>query len=216
MMTIEFSEIEARILGCLIEKENTTPDYYPLTLNALVNACNQKSNRNPVVDYDESTVAVSLESLQKKDIVYIFYGAGSRTPKYKHLLPKVLDLEIAETAVICVLMLRGPQTLGELNQRTNRIYDFSGLDEINQTIESLTSRDEPLVLRLPKQPGQKDGRVCHLLSGEVDVESMSFETPSNVGGSKNRISELEERVSTLENDLDSFRSGFEEFKKQFE
>ncbi len=215
-MLIEFNEIEARILGCLIEKENTTPDYYPLTLNALVSACNQKSNRNPVVNYDEATVAASLESLQKKDIVYIFYGAGSRTPKYKHLLPKVLDLEIAETAIICVLMLRGAQTIGELNQRTNRIYDFSGLDEINQTIESLTSRDEPLVLRLPKQPGQKDGRVCHLLSGEVDVESMSFETPPNVGGSKNRISDLEERVSTLENDLDSFRSGFEEFKKQFE
>ena len=217
-MPIEFNEIEARILGCLIEKENTTPDYYPLTLNALTNACNQKSNRNPVVDYDEQTVEQGLESLLRKDIVYLFYGAGSRTPKYKHLLPKVLELGHPETAIICVLLLRGAQTLGELNQRTARIYKFSGLDEVNQTIESLINRDEPLVIRLPRQPGQKDGRVAHLLSGEIDLESTSFERKGskNDTSSKNRVDELEQKVNFLKNELANFRDEFEEFKKQFE
>ncbi len=216
-MLIEFDEVEARILGCLIEKENTTPDYYPLTLNALMNACNQKSNRNPVVDYDEVTVEKGLESLQRKDVVYLFYGAGSRTPKYKHLLPKVLEMELPETAIICVLLLRGAQTLGELNQRTSRIYQFSGLDEVSQTIESLVKRDEPLVFRLPKQPGQKDGRVMHLLSGEIDLENIAFEPASSSGtGTKNRIGELEQKVESLEREFESFRGEFEEFKKQFE
>ena len=125
-MFIELSELEARIAGCLIEKENTTPDYYPLTLNALVNACNQKSNRNPVTNYDEHAVEQGLESLQRKDVVYLFYGSGSRLPKYKHLLPKLLELDLPQTAIMCVLLLRGSQTLGELNQRTSRIYQFSG------------------------------------------------------------------------------------------
>ena len=216
-MLIEFDEVEARILGCLIEKENTTPDYYPLTLNALMNACNQRSNRNPVVDYDEGIVEIGLESLQRKDVVYLFYGAGSRTPKYKHLLPKVLEMEFPETAIICVLLLRGAQTLGELNQRTSRIYEFSGLDEVGRTIESLVNRDEPLVVRLPKQPGQKDGRVMHLLSGEIDLENISFETASSGGtGTKNRIAELEKKVEFLEREFEGFRSEFKEFKKQFE
>lgn len=216
-MLIEFDETEARILGCLIEKENTTPDYYPLTLNALMNACNQKSNRNPVVEYDEATVEKGLASLQRKDVVYLFYGAGSRTPKYKHLLPKVLDLELPETAIICVLLLRSAQTLGELNQRTSRIYEFSGLDEVSKTIDSLVQRDEPLVMRLPRQPGQKDGRVMHLLAGEIDFESFSFEPViSNAAGSKARIDEIEQKVDSLVTELESFRSEFAEFKKQFE
>ena len=216
-MLIEFNEIEARILGCLVEKENTTPDYYPLTLNALTNACNQKSNRNPVVEYDEQTVEQGIESLLKKDVAYLFYGAGSRTPKYKHLLPKVLELEHPETAIICVLLLRGAQTLGELNQRTSRIYSFSGLDEVNQTIESLNNRDEPLVMRLPKQPGQKDGRVMHQLCGEIDIENFVFETSATSESSaKARIDKLEQKVDSVEKELASFRDEFDEFKKQFE
>ncbi len=212
-MFIELNEIEARIVGCLIEKENTTPDYYPLTLNALVNACNQKSNRNPVVSYEEETVEKGLESLQRKDVVYLFYGSGSRTPKYKHLLPKLLDLNNPETAIMCVLLLRGAQTLGELNQRTNRLYEFSGLDEINEAIESMIRREEPLVFKLPKQPGQKEARIAHLLCGNVDVESFVYEVPKST---RTINTELAQRVEKLESELDSIRNEFQEFKKQFE
>ena len=216
-MSLELNEIEARIIGCLIEKEHTTPDYYPLTLNALTNACNQKSNRNPVVDYDEQTAQQTLDSLLAKDFVYLFYGSGSRTPKYKHLLPKVLELDHPETAIICVLLLRGAQTLGELNQRTSRIYQFDGLDEVNQTVDALAKREEPLIVAIPKQPGQKEARFAHLLSGEVDFESVSFEPArkTSSGGSK-RIEELEQKVASLETELGSFRDEFQEFKKQFE
>jgi len=212
-MFIELNEIEARIVGCLIEKENTTPDYYPLTLNALINAFNQKSNRNPVVSYEEETVEQGLESLQRKDVVYLFYGSGSRTPKYKHLLPKLLELDHPETAIMCVLLLRGAQTLGELNQRTNRLYEFSGLDEINQAVESMIRREEPLVFKLPKQPGQKEGRIAHLLCGDIDVESFVYEVPKSTRTSN---TELAQRVEKLESELDSIRNEFQEFKKQFE
>lgn len=216
-MSLELNDIEARIVGCLVEKENTTPDYYPLTLNALTNACNQKSNRNPVVDYDEQTVEQALDSLLSKDIVYLFYGSGSRTPKYKHLLPKVLELDHPETAVICVLLLRGAQTLGEINQRTSRIYQFDGLDEVHQTVDALIKREEPLIVPLPKQPGQKEARVAHLVSGEVDFDAVSFEpaTRKTSAGSQ-RIEELEHKVESLESELGSFRAEFEEFKKQFD
>lgn len=216
-MSLELNEIEARIIGCLIEKENTTPDYYPLTLNALTNACNQKSNRNPVVDYDEQTVQQAIDSLLSKDFVYLFYGSGSRTPKYKHLLSKVLELDHSETAVICVLLLRGAQTLGELNQRTSRIYEFSGLDEVHQTVDGLTKREEPLLIPIPKQPGQKEARFAHLLSGDVDFEAVSSEIPTRSSAAGNsRIGELEEKIAELESELGSFRDEFEEFKKQFE
>jgi len=216
-MSLELNEIEARIIGCLIEKENTTPDYYPLTLNALTNACNQKSNRNPVVEYDEQTVQQALDSLLAKDIVYLFYGSGSRTPKYKHLLPKVLELEHPETAVICVLLLRGAQTLGEINQRTSRLYEFSGLDEVHQTVDGLIKREEPLIVPLPKQSGQKEARVMHLVSGEVDFDAIEFEPMKKSSSSgSNRIVELEQKVETLESELGSFREEFGEFKKQFE
>ncbi|NNE99184.1 MAG: DUF480 domain-containing protein [Pyrinomonadaceae bacterium] len=216
-MSLDLNETEARIIGCLIEKENTTPDYYPLTLNALTNACNQKSNRNPVVDYDEQVVQQTLESLLSKDFVYLFYGSGSRTPKYKHLLPTVLDLDHPSTAIICVLLLRGAQTLGELNQRTSRIYQFSGLDEVHKTVDELMKRDEPLIVALPKQPGQKEARFAHLLSGEVDMESVSFEPAvKSLGQSSSRIGELEQKVGSLETELNSFREEFDEFRKQFE
>ena len=212
-MSTELNEIEARIIGCLVEKENTTPDYYPLTLNALTNACNQKSNRNPVVDFDEEVVEKGIESLQRKDIVYLFYGSGSRTQKYKHLFSKVFDLDHPETAILCVLLLRGAQTLGELNQRTSRIYEFSGLDEVNQTVNSLIRRDEPLIVGLPKQSGQKEGRFVHLMSGDVDVESFVYEAPK---GTRTNNAELTQRVEKLEGELASLKGKFEEFQKQFE
>ena len=217
-MFIELNEIEARIVGCLIEKENTTPDYYPLTLNALTNACNQKSNRNPVVSYDEATVEEGLDSLLSADIVYLFYGSGSRTPKYKHLLPKVLRLSHPETAVICVLLLRGAQTLGELNQRTSRIYEFSGLDAVSETVDSLLSREEPLILKLPKQPGQKEARFAHLLSGEIDIDTVAPQSGvvTAGGNTKSRLEEMEERVLSLETELETLKNTFEEFRNQFE
>ncbi len=217
-MNIELNEIECRVLGCLIEKENTTPDYYPLTLNALTNACNQKSNRNPVVSYTEEWVEQALDSLRAKNIVYVNYGgSGSRVAKYKHIADKFLELELSEIAILCVLLLRGSQTLGEFNQRTTRIYEFSGLDEVNQTVEGLMNRDEPLVFKLPKQAGQKEVRYVHLLSGEIDLENLPAIAQPTSGSAKNeRIEQLEEKVESLEKELSEFREEFVEFKKQFE
>lgn len=216
-MNLELNETECRVLGCLIEKENTTPDYYPLTLNALTNACNQKTNREPVVEYSEETVEQALDSLREKNLVYVLYGSGSRTAKYKHLLPKILELELPEVAVLCVLLLRGAQTLGEFNQRTTRIYEFSGLDEVNEAVENLIRRESPLVIKLPKQPGQKEVRYAHLLSGEIDLENFSQAVQTSSAPAKNeRIEKLEEKIENLENDLNEFRQRFEEFRKQFE
>lgn len=218
-MSFELNEIETRILGCLVEKELTTPDYYPLTLNALVNACNQKSNRDPVVSYTEEEVERTLEGLSEKHLVYLFYGSTSRVPKYKHRLPSVFELDERETAIVSVLMLRGAQTLGELNQRTTRLYDFADLNEVNETIEALTRREEPIVLKLPRQPGQKEARYAHLLLGEIDVESFVFSntTSASTTQAKNeRIEKLEQEVEELKEELSSLKQDFEEFKKQFE
>ena len=212
------TEIEARVTGALIEKELTTPEYYPLTINALVAACNQKTNREPVVSYDEQIVQKALDDLREKNLAYVFYGSTSRVPKYKHILDKVLELERSEISVICVLLLRGAQTLGELRGRTDRLYDFSGLGEVNETLDNLMRRDEPLVARLERQPGQKEVRYAHLLSGEIDVSAYAKEVSSS--GSKQADNE---RLTTLENELENlrgefnlFRQSFEEFKKQFE
>ncbi len=217
-MAEKLTEVEARVVGALIEKQLTTPEYYPLTLNALIAACNQKSNRDPVVSYDEETVQKSLDILRDKNIVYVFYGSTSRVPKYKHILPDVFELEPPETAVLCVLMLRGAQTLGELRERTSRLYEFSGVGEVNETLDNLIRREEPLVIKLERLPGQKEARFAHLLSGEIDVESY---TKENVGsGGKQaggeRIEKLEQELENLRNEFNLFRESFEEFKKQFD
>lgn len=213
------TEIEARVLGSLVEKQLTTPEYYPLTLNALVNACNQKSNRDPMVNYDETTVNQCLEALRDRNLVYVFYGSTSRVPKYKHMLPTVYELDSAETAVIDVMLLRGPQMLGELRTRTERLHGFSGLGEIQETLDRLARRDDPLVIRLPVQPGQKEARFAHLLSGDIDVEAFAVaqatrSTRSSVDGE--RVEKLEEEVSSLRAEVDALKQTFEEFKKQFE
>jgi uncharacterized protein YceH (UPF0502 family) len=211
------TEIEARVVGALIEKQLTTPEYYPLTLNALIAACNQKTNRDPVVSYDEQTVQKSLDDLREKNIAYVFYGSTSRVPKYKHILDKYLELEPSETAVICVLLLRGAQTLGELRERTGRLYEFSGLGEVQETLDNLARRDEPLVVKLERQPGQKEVRYAHLLSGEVVITNQTFEKSSSARQSENeRVAKLEEDLGNLRNEFDLFRQSFEEFKKQFE
>ncbi|MGI8788816.1 MAG: YceH family protein [Pyrinomonadaceae bacterium] len=210
------TETEARIVGALIEKELTTPEYYPLTLNALVAACNQKTNREPVVNYNEQTVQKSLDDLREKNLAYVFYGSTSRVPKYKHILDKVYELESSEVAVICVLLLRGAQTLGELRGRADRLYNFSNLGEVNETLDNLIRREESLVVKLERQAGQKEARYAHLLSGEVAEFSPPEKSVavSHTGGE--RVAKLEEDVENLRSEFNLFRQSFEEFKKQFE
>lgn len=213
------NEIEARVLGSLVEKQLTTPEYYPLTLNALVNACNQKNNREPVVHYDETTVTQCLETLRDRNLVYVYYGSTSRVPKYKHMLPSVFELEPSETAVMDVMLLRGPQTLGELRTRCERLYTFSGLGEIQETLDGLMRRDDPLVAKLPVQPGQKEARFAHLLSGPIDIEALAAAQaarPTRGGADHERVEKLEEEVATLRSEIDTLKETFEEFKKQFE
>ena len=215
-MLTEMNEIEARIVGCLVEKQLTTPEYYPLTLNALIAACNQKTNRDPVVNFDETTVERALDILRDKNLVYVFYGSSSRVPKYKHMLPSVYELDERETALVSVLMLRGAQTVGELNQRTARLYEFSGLNEISETLENLAKREEPIVIKLERQPGQKEARYAHLLSGEIDIEAFARESANAQLPRADRIGELERELENLRNEFNLFRESFEEFKKQFD
>lgn len=216
-MAEKLTEIEVRVIGALIEKQLTTPEYYPLTLNALVAACNQKTNREPVAAYTEEAVQKTLDELREKNLAYVFYGSTSRVPKYKHILDKVYELESSEIAVICVLMLRGAQTLGELRERTGRLYEFSGLGEVNETLDNLARRDEPLVLKLERQAGQKEVRYAHLLAG---VTSAAAYTPKNISvaaaGDNDRIEKLEAEIAALQNEMNKLRQTFEDFRKQFE
>jgi len=209
------------VLGSLAEKQVTTPDYYPLTMNALVHACNQISNRDPVVQYDERQVAEAVDSLRLKNVVYIFYGAESRVPKYKHMLREVLGLSPPELAALCVLMLRGPQTVGEVRGRTGRLYEFADLREAEATLEGLAQRDEPLVVKLPRQAGRKEARYAHLLSGqpvldEEDEAPSAAAAPRARAGESERVARLEAEVERLSGELAEMRRRFEEFRKQFE
>jgi len=218
-MPQQLSEIECRIVGALIEKQLTTPEYYPLTLNALTAACNQKNNRDPVVSYDEKTVAAALEELRDRNLIYVFYGSTSRVPKYKHMMPSYYELEPPDVAVMCVMMLRGPQTLGELRERTGRLHQFSGLGEVQETLDSLMRREDPLVMKLERQAGQKEARFAHLLSGEIDVEAFAAAQVSRVSRSSpdpGRIEKLEDEVAGLRADIEGLKQAFQEFQKQFE
>lgn len=214
-MSEKLTEIEARIVGALVEKHLTTPEYYPLTLNALVAACNQKTNREPVVSYTEQIVQQALDDLRDKNLVYVFYGSTSRVPKYKHIFGDYFELESSEIAVLCMLMLRGVQTIGELHQRTHRLYEFSGLGEVNETLERLMKRDEPLVTKLERQAGQKEARFAHLLCGEVTSYTPA-ERVSRSTASDERIEKLEQELENVRSEFTSFRQEFDEFKKQFE
>jgi uncharacterized protein YceH (UPF0502 family) len=217
-MSTTLTDIETRVLGSLVEKQVTTPEYYPLTLNALTLACNQKNNRNPVSGYSEQQVADALESLREKNLTYVFYGSTSRVPKYKHVMPEVMHLNHAETALMCVLMLRGAQTLGELRGSASRLHEFSSLEEVEETLNGLISREpEPLVARLPRQPGQKEGRFAHLLSGEIDVEALAVEperTPRRSGSEQ--VERLEQKVDSLAAEVEKLKEQFEQFRRQFE
>jgi uncharacterized protein YceH (UPF0502 family) len=210
------TEIETRVLGSLIEKQVTTPEYYPLTLNALTLACNQKNNRHPVTAYSENQVSEALESLREKNLAYVFYGSTSRVPKYKHVMPEVMHLSHPELALMCVLMLRGPQTLGELRGNASRLHEFSGLEEVEETLNRLISRDpEPLVVRIPRQPGQKEGRFAHLLSGEINLEALA-ESERASASPPSRRATLEQKVDALSAEVEKLKEQFEQFKKQFE
>ncbi len=210
------------MLGSLVEKQVTTPEYYPLTLNALMLACNQKNNRSPVTSYDETTVAQALESLREKNLAYVFYGSTSRVPKYKHVLPEVMHLSQPELALMCVLLLRGPQTTGELATRAFRLHEFSGLEEVEATLNSLISREpDPLVIRLPRQPGQKEVRFAHLLAGEVSIDAHEEVAPARSRGRgldsrSDRVAALEAEIETLKAEVGMLKTQFEGFKKQFE
>ena len=214
------TETEVRVLGSLIEKQITTPEYYPLTLNALTAACNQKNNRNPVMSLPEADVERALDSLRDKNLAYVFHGSTSRVPKFKHVAPEILQLNPAELAVMCVLMLSGPQTVGEIRTRGSRLREFSGLEEVDETLRGLSSRDsDPLVVKLPRQAGQKDARYVHLLSGEPDlshVEAATTEPPARRTIDSERAPRLEEQVQLLKRQVEELERQFAEFRKQFE
>jgi hypothetical protein len=164
---------ELRVVACLVEKQLTTPDSYPLTENAVVAACNQLSNRNPVVAYDTNTVRVTLTALRQRGLARVIHTPGARVPKHRHILDEALGLSQGEVALVTVLALRGPQTVGELRTRTERMHEFSSLSEVEETLEGLAARSEPLVVRLERQPGQKEARYAHLLAGPPDAVAAS-------------------------------------------
>jgi uncharacterized protein YceH (UPF0502 family) len=215
------TDAEIRVLGVLIEKQITTPEYYPLTLNSLTAACNQKNNRNPVMSLTEAEVERGLDSLREKNLAYVFHGSTSRVPKYKHVAPEVLQLNPAELAVMCVLMLSGPQTVGEIRTRGSRLYDFKGMEEVDESLHALSTREiDPLTVKLPRQSGQKDARFTHLLAGQPDIEATAESVaPSRAARREHdgdRVSKLDEQVQTLTQQIEELTAQFEEFKKQFE
>jgi uncharacterized protein YceH (UPF0502 family) len=214
------TETEVRVLGSLIEKQLTTPEYYPLTLNALVAACNQKNNRNPVTSYSENEVDNALFSLRDKNLAYVFHGSTSRVPKYKHVVPEVMHLKPAEVAALAVLMLSGPQTVGEIRTRGSRFYEFADLEEVEETLRALGAREgEPLTMKLPRQAGQKEARFAHLLAGEPVVEQVieaPVERKARGGNDAERVASLEEAVQNLTQRVEELTAQFDSFKKQFE
>ena len=204
-MDFILTDPEIRVLGCLVEKEATTPDNYPLSLNSLVNACNQTTNRIPVVSYDSDEVHDALMRLCDKGLVIVCEGRDARVLKYDNYMADKLELESSEAAVMCVLMLRGAQTAGELRQRTERIFSFTDVSEVERVIENLESREPPLVAKLPKSPGHKENRYIHLLRGTPDEDTAQVAEAS-----------LRERVEILESQIEELKLEFAEFKKQFE
>jgi hypothetical protein len=215
--------VEARVLGALIEKEIATPDYYPLTLNALTLACNQTSNRDPVVDFDETQVVRALDSLRDKKWAFLYGGAQARVPRYGHKFNEVLDVSRAETAVLCVLLLRGPQTVGEIRTRTGRLHEFESLAEAEAVLEALASRpDRPLVTKLPRQSGMKEQRYAQLLGElpEAAPEGSAAPAPEAatlaVRAENERMARLEGEVAALRQEVAELREQFAAFRKQFE
>ena len=213
-MDIHLSEVEARVLGSLIEKEITTPDYYPLSLNALVNACNQKNNREPVMNLDEGAARNALDGLQSHRLAGPARGADSRVAKYEHRVQEVFNFTRGETAILCVLLLRGPQTPGELRGRTERMFRFEHLDDVQSTLQRLMEREPPLVAMLQRQPGTKESRYAHLLSGEPNAGVEAAKV--NVGEESGGIACLEEEVARLRSELDEVKRQLAELRRRLE
>jgi len=204
--------VEARVLGALIEKEATTPEYYPLSLNALVNACNQKSNREPVVDYDSDTVHDAVERLRDKKLALTVVGSG-RVTKYAQRISETVNLGRRELAVLCTLLLRGPQTLGEIKDRSERMFAFGDPSETESVLDKLAEwAGQSLVAKLPRQPGRKEARYTHLLSGEPKMESFSESAPT--AAHPTRIAQLEQEIQRLRSDLDQLRQRFDDLEAQ--
>lgn len=213
------SEVETRVLGSLVEKELTTPDYYPLSLNALLNACNQKSNRDPVMNLNENAVSQALRSLDKEGLAGRADGMDNRVTKFEHRLQEAFNFDRREIAILCELLLRGPQTPGELRSRADRMHPFDDLGQVQSTLQRLAQREPPLVKMLPRQPGTKESRYAHLLSGDVQIQSPDAipETATTYStGDGERIAHLENELSTLRNEVANLKQQFAEFRKQFE
>lgn len=213
---------EVRVLGSLVEKQITTPDYYPLTLNALTNACNQLTNRDPVVAFDETVVVRALDGLREKRLATLFTGQESRVAKYKHTLTGALLLTPAEVALLCVLMLRGPQTIGELRTRSERLFPFETLPEVEEALNALATRQpQPLVAKLPRQPGTKESRYAQQLGGPVELAATEKSAPiepatAAVRAENDRVAKLEQECADLRREVAELKQQFAEFRKQFE
>jgi uncharacterized protein len=218
-MNILLSEVETRVLGSLVEKELTTPEYYPLSLNALVNACNQKSNRDPAMNLDEEAVREALRTLDKKGLAGPADNMVSRVSKYEHRLQEAYNFTRHEIAILAELLLRGPQTPGELRSRADRMHKFDDLGIVQSTLQRLMKREPPLVKVLPRQPGTKEARYAHLLSGDVEV-SLPVSLPgvevTNNMSASDRVERLTDQVETLQMEIADLKQQFAAFRKQFE
>jgi uncharacterized protein YceH (UPF0502 family) len=217
-VNIVLSDVDARVLGCLVEKEITTPEYYPLSLNALVHACNQKSNRDPLMNLDEDGVRSALRALGEQALARSASG-DSRVAKYEHRLAEVFNFTRPETAILCELLLRGPQTPGELRSRAERMHAFEDLSVVHSTLKHLMEREPALVKLLPRQTGNKEARYAHLLSGDVEVRETPLEKDAPVfksAAENDRITQLESEVEALQTEIRDLKRQFAEFRKQFE
>lgn len=215
-MELTLDAVEVRVLGALVEKEITTPEYYPLTLNALVNACNQKTNREPVVSYEEDTVEAALERLRYRRLTAVITGAGLRVPKHRQLFGEALNLGRREIALLCVLMLRDRQTSGELRDRTERMHSFTDIPEVEACLARLMEYEpKPLVAKLPRQPGEKEPRYAHLLSGAPMLEQPGTVAAEPITRA-DRLAQVESEVAAMRQEIAELRSEFAELKKQWE
>ena len=212
--------VGVRVLGSLIEKEITTPDNYPLTLNALVLACNQSSNREPVLSLDEATVSKSLDELTRRSLVRAVHRSDSRARRYRQTMSEAMKLHPAETAVMCVLMLRGAQTAGEIRTRTTRLFEFVDLKHVDVTLQALMTLPTPLVAQLPRRPGQKEVRFAHLLSGEPQDQPEAAhgaeESEAVAPARTDRVAALEQAVDSLRAEMAELRARFEAFRQEFQ
>ncbi len=222
MIEFNLSAFEARVLGVLAEKQFLTPDVYPLSLNGIVNACNQLSNRDPVMSLGEETVEACLKRLQENHVAQAYYPAGSRVAKYQHMMREVFALDDAKLSLITLLLLRGPQTCGELRGRTARMYPFASIESVERSLNDLAGNEPPLVMQLPRAPGTKESRWAHLLSGEMAVERQEIATGMNVGSGvlegagDDRVARLEAEVVSLRREVTWLTEELAKFKKQFD